>query len=264
MKLSKALILLLAMTGLNLGAQTSYKVIKVNGRIQYVRTGDNMTMGDVFSDGESLNFDGPNSRAAVINPEKGRLILSPESENRLTGVTTHFLPAMSNISTRGGSLNSLNDIQDYFSGSVAIINEAGWYINPYQFPMDEDRFFYLQYEYKGEYVTTKLKSDEDRLVFSREDILKVDDKPIPGLNNPQVTLYFYSPDNGSQYVSSFKLVFPDIKQLRTEAAIILEGYIGQEYNRKLNELSGYIFEFYGKPDKEDVMHFLEQDMGISR
>ena len=101
-------------------AQTNYKVIKVNGKIQYVRTGSAMTLGDVFAEDESLSFETPTSRAAVINPAKGRFILTPESASQLSGARSNFLPAMSNISTRGGALNSLNDIQNQFTGPVAI------------------------------------------------------------------------------------------------------------------------------------------------
>ena len=137
------LILTAFILGLNLQAQTNYKVIKVNGTIRYVRTGNQMSLGDEFADNEDLTFGTPGSRAAVINPERGRFILTPQSAHQLSGAKSNFLPAMGNISTRGGALNSLNDIQNQFTGPVAILYQASWYINPYQFPMDENSFFYL-------------------------------------------------------------------------------------------------------------------------
>jgi hypothetical protein len=246
---------------INLHAQTNYKVIKVNGAIQYVRTGSQMTLGDIFADSEALNFESPTSRAAVINPGKGRFILTPQSASQLSGTKSHFLPAMSNISTRGGALNSLNDIQDQFTGQVAILQKASWHINPYQFPMNENSFFYLQYQYNGEQINKKLLFEENNLVFSRDEILKIDDQSITGIDNPSTILYYYSAD-GSQYISSFELVFPEMELLKTESGIILEELADQEYSRKVNEISGYLFEFYGKPDKEDVMLFLEKDFGL--
>ncbi len=247
----------------NIQAQTNYKVIKVNGNIQYVRTGSQMTLGDVFTEDENLSFETPTSRAAVINPEKGRFILTPESANQLSGAKSNFLPAMSNISTRGGALNSLNDIQDQFTGPVAILYEASWHINPYQFPMDENNFFYLQVQYKGEAINKKLPFEENSLVFSRKEILQVDEQPIQELDEPGTMLYYYTAD-GSQFISSFDLVFPEKDMLKAEAGIILEEFSGQDYSRKVNELSGYLFEFYGKPDKEDVMLFLEKYFGLKK
>ena len=155
--MTRAAILLTALIlACNIQAQTSYKVIKVNGKIQYVRTGSNMALGDEFAQDENLSFDTPNSRAAVINPEKGRFILTPESASQLSGARSNFLPAMSNISTRGGALNSLIDIQNQFSGPVAILYKASWHLNPYEYPMDENNFFYLQLLYRGETINKNL------------------------------------------------------------------------------------------------------------
>ena len=262
--MNRAAILLTALIfACNIQAQTNYKVIKVNGKIQYVRTGSDMALGDEFSQDENLSFETPNSRAAVINPEKGRFILTPESAGQLSGARSNFLPAMSNISTRGGALNSLNDIQNQFSGPVAILYKASWHLNPYEYPMDENNFFYLQLQYKGETINKKLPFEDNNLVFSRDDILMVDDQPIPAPDTPGTILYYYSAD-GSQFISSFDLVFPDMEMLKSEARIILHEISGQEYSRKVNELSGYMFEFYGKPDKEDVMLFLEKDFGLKK
>jgi len=255
------LILTTFILGFNLQAQTNYKVIKVNGNIQYVRTGNQMSLGDEFADNEDLTFGTPGSRAAVINPERGRFILTPQSAHQLSGAKSNFLPAMSNISTRGGALNSLNDIQNQFTGSVAILYQASWHINPYQFPMDENNFFYLQYQYKGEQINKKLQFSENNLVFSREDILSVDEQAIPAIDNPGTILYYYTAD-GSQYISSFEIVFPEIEAFKLEAEIILEEFPSKEYSRLVNELSGYMYEFYGKPDKEDAMLFLEKEFSI--
>ncbi len=263
MKTRIALILTFFLFAISLNAQTNYKVIKVNGTIHYTRTGSSMNLGDVFPDNENLKFESASSRAAVINPEKGRFILTPESSSQLSGAKSNFLPAMSNISTRGGALNSLNDIQNQFTGPVSILYKASWHINPYQFPMDENSFFYLQYQYKGETINKKLEFEENSLVFLREEILKIDEQSITGLDNPSSILYYYSSE-GSQYISSFELIFPEMDMLKSETEIILGELTDAEYSLKVNELSGYIFEFYGKPDKEDVMLFLEKDFSLSK
>ena len=57
----------------------NYRVIKVNGRILYIRNGKDMLTGDIFSPKERLNFKTDDSRAAVISKIAGRKILSPKS-----------------------------------------------------------------------------------------------------------------------------------------------------------------------------------------
>jgi len=248
---------------ISIQAQSSYKVIKVNGSIQYVRTGSSMALGDEFAETETLTFGSPSARAAVINPGKGRFILTPESAGKLSGAKSNFLPARSNISTRGGALNSMNDVQNQFSEAIAIIYIASWHLNPYQFQMDENKFFFLQFQYNGEQINKKLSFEGNNLIFSREEILKVDDEAIQNLDKPAASLYYYSAD-GPQYISEFDLIFPEMELLKSEAGIILEEFSNMDYSRKVNELSGYLFEFYGKPDKEDVMLFLEKDFGLKK
>ena len=247
----------------SLHAQSDYKVIKVSGSILYVRTGSSMAQGDIFPEDEDLDFATPNSRAAVINPEKGRFILSSGPQNQVSRAKTNFLPAMSNISTRGGALNNLTDIQNQFSGQVSILYSASWHINPYQFPMNEETFFYIQYLYKGERINKKLPFMGNNLIFSREDILKVDDNPIEKPDTPNAIFYYYG-KNGAQYISAFELVFPDLVELAAETSIIIEESVDDSYNRMVNELSGYIYEFYGKPDKQDVMQFMAKDLELKK
>ena len=91
----------------------------------------------------------------------------------------------------------------------------------------------------------------------------VDDKPIDGPDTPSTILYYYA-RNGAQYISSFELVFPDMEVLEGEAGIILEESGDYTYSKMVNEISGYLYEFYGKPDKQDVIQFMEKDLGLKR
>ncbi len=244
-------------------SQVNYRVIKVNGNIVYIRTGNSMAQGDEFAEDEDLSFQTPNSRAAVINPSLGRFILTPDNYDDLSSAKSNFLPAMSNLSTRGGIINNLTDLQNQFSDNVAILHEAGYYLNPYQFPMNENEFFSLKFQYKGEEINKKLGFDQNRLILSRENILKVDDVPIKNIDHPVVSLYYYK-NKEPEFISDFNLIFPDPDEIKTEFQIILEASSEKSYNQKVNDISGYMFEFYGKPDKQDVIHYLDKTFGLVR
>jgi len=242
-------------------SQNSYRVIKVNGNIIYVSTGANMIQGDVFEEDESLSFETQNSRAAVINPNIGRFILTPENYDDLSSGKSNFLPAMSNISTRGGAINNLMDLQNQFCDYMAIICEASYHINPVQFPMNENQFFYVTFTYKGEKINKKLKFEDTKLILSREEILKVDGNSIEEIDAPDMSLYYFTEDKG-EYISDFGLIFPDLDELESEIKIILDESKESSFNKKVNDISGYLYEFYGKPDKEDVMIYLEKAFGL--
>ena len=244
-------------------SQVTYRVIKVNGNIVYVSTGNPMTQGDLFPEDEDLSFQSPNSRAAVINPNLGRFILTPDNYDNLSSAKSNFLPAMSNLSTRGGIINNITDLQNQFCDNIVLLCEASYYLNPYQFAMNEENFFFLKYQYQGEEINKKLGFEENRLILSRENILKVDEKPIEKTDRPLVHFYYYR-DGESEHISEFSLIIPDLEEIKTELQIILDESTTVSYNKTVNDISAYLFEFYGKPDKQDVIDYLEKTFGLVR
>jgi len=195
----------------------------------------------------------------VINPEKGRFLLTAKNHNQVE--ESNFLPARSNISVLGGKVISLKDLEDQFTGRIAIIDSASWYINPLYFPMRGNLFFYLQFKFNDELINKKLASHGRNLILRKTDILKVDEQPISGFSSPEVILYYYKKE-GPQQISQFKLIFPDHTRLKEEVSIILEAFPQYTYSQLINEISAYLNEFYGKTDKKDVMGFVEEAYGI--
>lgn len=263
MRFSWMLVGIILFSALPVLSQVNYRVIKVNGGIIYVRTGNNMAQGDVFTEDEDLSFQSPNSRAAVINPNAGRFILTPDNYENLSTAKSNFLPAMSNLSTRGGIINNTTDLQNQFSDNLVLLHEATYYLNPYQFPMNENQFFFMKFRYKDEEINKKLIFEQNKLIFSREEILKVDQIPIKEFDQPDISLYYYN--NGvPEYISDFNLILPDMEQLNSELKIILDESPEKSFNQKVNDISGYLFEFYGKPDKQDVIAYLEKTFGLAK
>ena len=262
-KASFLLLLIIIIYVPNLLSQENYRVIKVNGQIIYVNTGNNMSQGDVFSEDENLSFGTQNSRAAVINPSTGRFILTPENYDDLSSGNSNFLPAMSNLSTRGGAINNLADLQSQFTDYLTIFHSASYHINPNAFPMNDNSFFYLTFKYKGEDINKKLDFKGTKLTLARETILKVDGQPVQEIEFPIFTLYYL--DDGEQnLISDFAIIFPEPEEINPEIQIIIDESKGKSYNAIVNDISGYVFEFYGKPDKEDVMYYLEKEFGLKK
>lgn len=242
--------------------QVNYKVIKVNGSIVYVKSGDAMSQGDVFPENEHLSFRTPASRAAVINPDKGRFILQPDNTKDLAHARTRFLPGMNNISTRAGAINNLGDLRSHFSDSLILVDRMSLTVNPYEFPMDADHFFFLTYAYLGETINKKLGHDGKKMVIDRDSLLMVDGDPIVRPDKPTMTLAYYGPES-VKMVSAFSMFFPDRENLNSEISILLDGLRNEPYAAKVSQVSGYLYEFYGKPDKSDVIHYLDEQFGIS-
>lgn len=234
----------------------NYKVIKVDGKILYKKNDNPLQKGNSFSKGEEFLFKTSNSRAAVIMPGKGRFILKPDNSN-LAYAKANLAPAMSNMSSRSGALVNKIDLENYFKGKYVIIDKVKLKISKVEYPMDNNHFFYISYKYKGEEVNKKLKFENDTLIIDRAELLTVDGTPIP---NPNITdmqiKYRDANKNSNTLINSFNPVFPDVVTLKEEVQMIIDSFSDKNKSVKINEVTSYINDFYGKPDKENLEHWL--------
>jgi len=238
-----------------LAGTDKYKVIKVDGKIKFEKTKADMKKGDIFLAGMALTFDTPQSRAAVISSLKGRFILSASVKGQ-----TKILPAANNISSRAGALINMIDLQNHFSGKYLVIGSMDLQLGEEAFPMNDDNFFYLTYYHNEEKIRKKLSSKEDYLILNKEDIFKIDGKSIP-VEEKEMTIY-YRQNGQTKKVSTFTPVFPDLTDLKEEVAIILEEYTDKDNETKIKEVTAYLNEFYGSPQKENLAKWMDQEFGI--
>lgn len=230
-----------------------YKVIKVDGRIIFQRTNADMKSGDVFISGTAISFTSPQSRAAVISSLKGRFVLSASEKGQ-----TKILPAANNISSRSGALINMIDLQNHFVGNYLVLDELKLEIGKENFLMDESHFFYLSYDYNGEKIRKKLDYDENnRLIISKTEIFKIDGEPIP-VEDYDMALYYRSEETSTK-VNEFKPVFPNLSELKDEVEIIFDEFADKSRDVQTQEITAYLTEFYGKPQKENLTDWLDSN-----
>lgn len=197
----------------------NYKVIKVDGKIMYEKSGKNMTTGDLFASNEKLSFLTQESRAAVISPVKGRFVLTP---NYVAGAASNLLPAMSNVATRSGALNSSFDLKNHFQGDYLILEEQKVTLNIESFPLSEKTFFYLQYDLKGETIAKKLKHQNGSIILNSQEIYTIDGVKMPIPLKIKMSLYYkIDKENKTTKISDFVLIAPDNDNLKSEISILL-------------------------------------------
>lgn len=239
-----------------LAGTDKYKVIRVDGRIVFQRTDAAMKKGDIFLSGTALSFLTPQSRAAVISGIKGRFVLSASEKGQ-----TKILPAANNISSRSGALINLIDLQNHFAGEYLVLDAIELEIGDANFPMDDKNFFYLSFNYEGEKIRKKLDYDEGNLLLiKKEEIYKIDGESIP-VETMDMTLYYRNGD-ASTKINQFKPVFPDLDELKDEVEIIRDEFADKSETEQIQEITAYLGEFYGKPQKENLNLWLKQEFGL--
>ncbi len=261
-----SLILILLNYNEVVSSQDNFTVIKVSGDIIIQRTGSPLFIGTKFSQDENLSFKSAASRAAVINPERGRYLLSADNSSEFMNSKSVFLPSTGKISARAGSaILNANDLKEYFEGKYVIFDKVYVVISPDIFPMNDKNYFYIRYMYKDEVINKKLTFHEDSLFIIKNELFTVDGKQIP---NPDISgMKLMYMEEGEKYIStpvcSFIPVFPDMDKLKEEVQIIIEQLQNKTYTEKLVEISSFINDFYGNPDEKNLKNWLKENFGFS-
>jgi hypothetical protein len=245
-----------------MSAQDKFTVIKVSGNIVITRTGSPLDIGTAFEQNEDLLFKSTASRAAVINPQRGRYLLTSDNVADFRNSRSDFLPPSDKISARGaGAMLNVNDLKNYFEGNYVILDKVKIKLNPDVFPMNAKKYFYIRYSYKNETINKKLAYSADTLIIDKKDLLAIDGKQIPNPEISEMKLMYM--EEGLNYVSTpvcaFTPVFPDFEQLKKEVLLISQQMKNKSYTEKFNEISSFINDFYGKPDEDNLKEWLKEN-----
>jgi hypothetical protein len=240
-----------------LDVSDKFSVINVQGRIVFKKSGSDMKRGDVYVTGTPLDFVLKESRAALASRNKGRFVLTGNQKGKIK-----MLPAVNNISSRSGALLNVVDLKKHFNDRYLVLKRSEIQIGKDAFPMDGENFFYLKFEHNGEKIAKKLRHEGDFLIFDRDEIFRVDDQAIP-VEEKLMTLY-YRKDGKGMKINSFTPVFPDMDELKAEVDLLLETYEGEDDNKKINEVTAYLYEFYGNPHKDNLNDWLKSEFGLEK
>ena len=261
MKTSIQILVVFVLFSAQLFSQPDFKVIKVNGTILLRARGISLETGTTFSEKEDLLFRSEDATAAVINSQRGRLVITSKNHNLATA-SSNFLPSMYNISSRG-AFAANSDPANHFSGRYVVLDRTGIIIDSELYPMDKDHFFFLRYVFRGEEINKKLPSSSDTLIIDKSTLFTVDGNAIPNPDDTSIKL-FYRKGGESVFISEFELIFPDMDQLAKETEIILGETKGKAYEDIVKETGSYITEFYGRVQADNLTQWLKTRFGITK
>jgi len=236
-------------------AVDKYKVIKVNGKIVFQQSKSQMKSGDYFVDGTALTFENQYSRAAIISKTKGRFVISGNTKGRVK-----MLPAANNVSSRAGALINSIDVKNHFSGKYLILDKVEVEINDKVYPQNKSSFFYLSYKYNDQIIRKKLNANGSKMIIDKDELFKIDGKSIP-VDNMEMSLY-YREGKSSKLINAFNPVFPNSEELKIEVQIIIDEFSDKPNKVKSEEITAYLNEFYGKPQKENVSNWLAEEFDL--
>jgi hypothetical protein len=232
-----------------------YFVIKVQGEIQRLKTGNLLFTGDEIISNEALNFRTDYSRAAVISPSKGRFILSSPGKSD-NNSKANFLPPMNNLSSRAVivTASTINEILEYFTGEVLFFGQDTIKYDNSRLILDEENYFIISYDSSGVEKNSTINASAG-LICINSDALFNHQQP------KAARIAFHSSMTDGPY-AEFVPVFPDHNKLSGEIKLIIKNSSQKQRKEVVTDITSYLNDFYGKISRGTVDTWLKQNLNF--
>lgn len=223
----------------------NYKVVKVQGEIQRVKTGNVLSIGEDVVSNENLNFKSNYSRAVVVNKDKGCMILSANYDNG----GPQFMPSPNNLSVRAALPAQPSEVLEFFDGNVAITGYDSLKIDDDKLMIGDDSYFTVNFEANGQKVNEKLTLRNGKLALP-ESVLK---------NKPEKVEVCYNDEFGVSNKSEFTPVYINDEVLKEELNVIFNTLKGKK-DSKVSASVNFVNDFYGKTTPVSVESWINNNI----
>lgn len=233
----------------------SYSVIHIKGNIINEDTGEKLFRGIKLDQNSRLQFENEDAVAAVLSSDRGRYILSTRSldnvsKDLLYVLSSVIMPARGKMSSRSGSINNLLDFQNTFKDPIAWINDTlSIKVSETAYPVGEDKFFFVRYNYQGEMINKLLNYSSGNLHFVKEDFYSVDGKPVAPASTSDHQLYYYD-----RVKESSSLISPiGLNPVSEDKIVIIYNELApSEKDERIEIVHEMISSMYGQCNPEDI------------
>lgn len=227
-----------------------YYVIKVQGEIQRLKTGNLLNTGDEFNSNEGLNFRTDYSRAAVISPIKGRFILTARSKSD-NDSRANFLPPMNNLSSRAALVSTTSDILDYFNGEVLFLGTDSLKYDVSKLTLDNNNYFIISFDSSG--IECK------KIIEASSGLICIDKNTFFNNQQPKVAKIIFHSSQSDNQVNEFTPIFPDYVKISGEVKLLITNSEGKSRAETVTDITSFLNDFYGKVSHHTVNNWLKQN-----
>jgi len=249
-------------------AQDIYIIQNVKGKVMH--NNSVIKPGDKIKSTDKLVF-GKSSALLVSSQTLGRLVLqqTPATFSSETAyVLSDLLPKKKNASTRGGLCSSL-EFQQYFKDSVfRVYDSPGFTTCTGSYPQDSTRFFYLQYQYKGETINKQLGHQNEITLFDTKSIFYINGMKIDHTQITFVKLFYYDPSNKrNELLAALRLesiAIDDVTKSDIQQMLLLFPSQTKCYSDIYNTVNHHLEMLFGATTHSNLAEWITLELGISK
>ncbi|WP_316811049.1 hypothetical protein [Pedobacter heparinus] len=234
-----------------------YYVTFIKGTVILKKTGKPLKIGDALLSTDALVFKESSGKVSCISPGKGRFdinaakIVGGGKSELLAVLKSNLVPSTSTyrLSTRSMMFEG-NDPVTYFSSletqdRILLIENEPFIVKPI-YKLDASNFFFLQYPVNGNLTTHKIEHTDRGLLFSGK-LLATPSGPV--------TLCYQSDTDGkakSSALAKFYPVLANKEEITKQIELIKSAYGTTDKKKLKTEVTGHLFDNYGKIGGEEL------------
>ncbi len=237
-----------------------YTVVAVRGNVKNVSHNQWLHRKSQFRKGDKLLFSSGAKLLVIDQTRKSFMCLASTNEQGY-----HLRPCKTVINTRPGMPLNILALEAYISADPYYIfgNEISIQVGKVAFPLNEEHFFFLRYEWKETQVDKMLTYLDDSFVISASQIYQVEGVNIELQEASKYQIFYYDAvAEVATFVGDFRPVFLDDEELKAEISILLESLNESTHEEKKKEVETYLFNFYPDLNMTDMKAWLEETYGF--
>ncbi|MFW6218958.1 MAG: hypothetical protein ACOC2E_08595 [Bacteroidota bacterium] len=249
-----------------------YHIVRVDGEIINIATGQPLTTGDEIKPNDQLRFSSPYATAIALSNLRGKFTISmPENtdifdDNQLLAMASSAVSPIGSrmqLSTRGIGGMAVKDFKNFLGEEdfYVIGNELSVKLDKNVYPMDENNFFVFVYQLNGEKKSKKIGYSGQEIKIEKHKLLE--DMAIDSSTINSVQVYRYNKEkNKNVPVTTITMSFLDQSQLQREFTEVIDFLKTQELQRPeiMNYMQEYFRDIYGKTDNDKLFLFINQNI----
>jgi len=265
------IILALLLLSINAFSQTDelFNIIRINGKIYNISTGEDLNQGNTLKPQDKLNFESDQSSGIVIsNLRKKYTLRMPydlgvgDDVFAIAELSLNPILSRGQLSTRGlMGPNGVKDLKTYLSEENFNIigDEIDIHLDKNLYPLNDDKFIVFYYKINDMQVSKKVGFDKQYLNINKEKLLESNGEILNSDTLSYVSIYQYEKSTEeTNLITQVNISFINKDNLRKEFLAIVPILKKQNYeNEEIRQyLFEYFFDVYGNVDETQLNNFI--------